>query len=456
MARKNYDRASVTVALIDGHRLTRVEFKSGAAVSLSEQDYDTELEAIKAASPKYAMSRKTVLVWCGLVTARISRTVQPSEHPEAAQLADARYLAKVFGKDSFVAMSGSVALSPEAQPEILEYLAATRPRMVFSGMCVAPDQDGIWLRVGRRNVEATLVSKGEIRGWTALCEGLDSVAKMIQQGTPAAAARSRLSEQVVSEVRMAIMQWQRTRTVPPQIWLHGPGGDPSSEIHQALLLHSGCRVAPPNMPVPASVELSQFVSLLPTSKYALTSPRADQPQFVLKKSAKDRRRKIVAAATMLLLAISGMSIYSALLGSLKQQQLADKERELEELTKELQELENSFGDRNITDLEEMRETLNLIKGEKSPDWGMIFRLAERFAKPEQPLTVSSDRSKTSVSTVICCKGTDDYSPLLTELDNWARIIYGKEASASVGTSIQEGPNREISVSALLSIPDNSG
>ena len=186
--------------------------------------------------------------------------------------------------------------------------------MALSGMCVDLDQDGIWLRVGRRNVEATLVHKGAISGWIALCEGLDFVAQRIQEGKSAVSARAELADRVVGELRMAIMQWQRTRTVPPQVWLHGPGGDPSGEVHQALLLNSGCRVAPPNMRAPAAFELAQHIPLLPTILNALRAPVLRQPQATLRKAGAAQKLMLLKAGLAAAAVLAAAAAVSAFMG----------------------------------------------------------------------------------------------------------------------------------------------
>ena len=428
--------------LVDGAKLTEVSFKAGEPVSVSEQDYDTELEALRTATSK--RSRRLV-VWCGLVTARVARPVESAEHPDATPLADARYLMKVFGADHFVAMSGSVALSPDAQTEVIEHLASAKPRMVLSGMCVDLEQDGIWVRVGRRNVEATLVHKGAINGWIALCEGLDFVAQQIQDGESAAKARSELADRVAGELRMAIMQWQRTRTVPPQIWLHGPGGDPSGEVHQALLLNSGCRVAPPNMTKPSSFELMQHIPLLPTVLSSLEAPILTQPQRVLRKAGVTRKlvmlRTIAVAAGILL----GLAVLSGVMGANSKRSLAAKEVEIERMSSVIDPEVRA----NANKLRDIEAGFKVMEREPYPDWSMLFRLAERFPGEEGQLAVSSDRERTSITAEICCDGIRGYEQLMQELDEWAEAIYGPGAYAVGGSSVFEDLTGSMTVSAAL-------
>lgn len=438
-------RTRSTVVLIDSKKLVEIELKANEIISASEHEYATEIDALRTVSSKY--SRK-LLVWCGLVTARVSRSVKSFEHPKVKRLADARYLAKAFAEDHFIATSGSVALSPNIQPEVMEHLATTKPQMVLSGMCVGFDQNGIWVRVGRRSVEATLVYEGKISGWIALCEGLDSVGQAIQEGTPAAIARSQLAERVVSEMRMAIMQWQRTRTVPSQIWLHGPGGDPSGEVHQALLLHSGCRVTPPNIKVPTTIELSQFTSLLPTVIHALDAPRIKQPQTVMKEQSADKKRRLSLLAALGVLVLVGMTVLSNWLRGSREEYLDDIENQLISLTTEV--------DNDIrAELQERKDTLNtltLLEGEKYPDWTMLFRLAEAYPAEGTTLSVSSDRSRTSVNTTICCDGVASYEDKRKELDRWAKVIYGPLAQAESSARIQENIGRELRIGVTLGLP----
>lgn len=445
VSKERLRRTRSTVVLIDSKKLVEIELKANEIVSTSEHEYATEIDALRAVSSKY--SRK-LLVWCGLVTARVSRSVKSFEHPKVKRLADARYLAKAFAEDHFIATSGSVALSPNIQPEVVEHLAATKPRMVLSGMCVGLDQNGIWVRVGRRNVEATLVYEGKINGWIALCEGLDSVGEAIREGTPAAVARSQLAERVVSEMRMAIMQWQRTRTVPSQIWLHGPGGDPSGEVHQALLLHSGCRVTPPNIKVPTTIELSQFTSLMPTVIHALDAPRIEQPQTVIKEQSVAKKRRLALLAALGVLVLIGMTVIS-------NGQRGGREEYLDEKEKELISLQAEVDTATQADLQEREDTINtltLLEGEKYPDWTMLFRLAEAYPTEGTTFSVSSDRSRTSVSTTICCDGVASYDEKMNELRKWAQVIYGPSAQAESGSKIQETVGREIRIGVTLGLP----
>lgn len=438
-------RTRSTVVLIDSKKLVEIELKANEIVSASEHEYVTEIDALRAVSSKY--SRK-LLVWCGLVTARVSRSVKSFEHSKVKRLADARYLAKAFAEDHFVATSGSVALSPNIQPEVMEHLATTKPRMVLSGMCVGLDQNGIWVRVGRRSVEATLVYEGKISGWIALCEGLDSVGEAIKEGTSAAIARSQLAERVVSEMRMAIMQWQRTRTVPSQIWLHGPGGDPSGEVHQALLLHSGCRVTPPNIQVPTTIELSQFTSLLPTVIHALDAPRIGQPQTVVKEQSVAKTRRLGLLAALGVLVLIGMAFISNGQGGSRQDYLDERKQELISLRAEV---DNETQD-DLKEREDTLNTLTLLEGEKYPDWTMLFRLAEAYPTEGTTFSVSSDRSRTSVNTTICCDGVASYEEKIKELDKWAKVIYGPLAQAESGSTIEEDIGRELRIGVVLGLP----
>lgn len=443
---KNKYRKHMTVSIVDGTKLTKLNFKSGELESANEQDYDTELATLQAATPRYGASKRTRLVWCGQATARVARSVKPSEHPEAKKLADAGYLAKVFGEDYFVAMSGSIALSPDAQPEILEHLNDTNPKMVLSGMCVGDDQDGIWLRVGRRNVEATLQHQGKISGWMILCDGLDTVAEIIQKGTDPVVARSKLADQIVSETRMAIMQWQRTRTVPPQIWLHGPGGEPSGEIHQTLLLHSGCRVAPPNIKTPTQIELSQFTTLLPTAKHALNAPLLQQPRAVLQESSRTKRFKLIVAVAIAAVFMGTTAFISNFLGNKNQERLDKLRKEAQTLQ---QHLDKSASQENLETAKNIQAVFDALSGEHSPNWNMLFRLGERFLSEDGTFEVSSDRQSTSVTT-ISDNGLAGIETIMKELDEWAKVIYGKDAYA-IGGSNTEGPDLKVHISAHLGL-----
>lgn len=445
--KKRFHRTRSTVVLIDSKKLTEVELRANEIVSASEHEYATEIDALRAVSLKY--SRK-LLVWCGLVTARVSRSVKSFEHPKVKRLADARYLAKAFGEDHFIATSGSVALSPNIQPEVVEHLAATKPRMVLSGTCVGLDQNGIWVRVGRCSVEATLVYEGKINGWIALCEGLDSVGQAIQEGTPAAVARSQLAERVTSEVRMAIMQWQRTRTVPSQIWLHGPGGDPSGEVHQALLLHSGCRVTPPNVKTSTTIELSQFTSLLPTVIHALDAPRIEQPQAVLKEQSTAKKYRLASLAALGVLVFIAMAFVSDARGDHLARYLDEKEDELASAQADIDNTQKDYYQK----LDDTLNTLNLLAGEKYPDWTMLFRLAETYPEEGKDFSVFSNRSFTSVSTAVCCDGVASYAEKMEELDKWAKVIYGPLARAVSGADITETIEREIQIKATLGLPSS--
>ena len=440
-SRSDMQRLRLSVMLIDSTKLVEFKIKSGEVVSVTEQDYDSELKALQFATSKRG---RKLLLWCGLVTARVARPANPAEHPDAAELADAQYLKKVFGADHFVAMQGAVALSPDAQTEVIEHLAATKPQMVLSGLCVG-EQDGIWLRVGRRNVEATLVHEGQISGWIALCEGMDSVVTMIRGGQSAVEARSQLANQVVSEVRMAIMQWQRTRTVPPQIWLHGPGGDPSGEVHQALLLHSGCRVAPPNMETSGTLELSLHIPLLPTVVHALKAPLLRQPQAVLKQVDAAKRRILIKAAAAMVIVLFGITSLAAFMGNRSKNSLENIEKQIDELkplvSSEIQERAN--------ELKEVESLLANLSGEESPNWTMLFRLGEVFGHSTEGITVQSNQTGTSVSTRI--SSTDEYAPLMKELDEWAKAIYGPDAYARGGGFPSESSRGEIEVSASLGL-----
>ena len=438
---ENFRRSRLEAMIVDGSKLTTVEFKNGAAVSVAEQDYDTEMEALKAATSKRG---RRLLVWCGLVTARVARPAETSEHPDARPLADARYLAKVFGADHFTAMSGAVALSPDAQTEVIEHLDSAKPRIVLSGMCVNLEQDGIWLRAGRRNVEATLVSNGAISGWIALCEGLDSVARAIRDGKPATQARSELADRVTNELRMTIMQWQRTRTVPPQIWLHGPGGDPSGKVHQALLLNSGCRVAPPKMDAPGTLELTQHIPMLPTALHALDAPLLKQPQAVLRKVGSTKRKSRMKAASAALAAILLVTFVAAVVGRLAEQSLTEKEQQVAVFKAKEPEIAAERA-RQRSEQELKAE----IDRPDEPNWGMLFKLADRF--PTDPYSVSSDRRSTTLEVDVYTE--EDYLGLLEELDWWAKQIYGPEAYASTGKNFAQRADGKIEVSARLGHQD---
>lgn len=430
--------------MVDGTRVTEVRFKSGEAVSVSEHDHGTELEAVSAAASKRG---SRLLVWCGAVSARVARPVDASEHPDATGLADALYLQKVFGEGQPAAMSGAVAISPDMPGDVAELIASRRPQMVVSGMCVGLDDEGIWLRVGRSIVEATLVHDGQISGWTELCKGLDSVAEQIARGRAAQRARTDLAERVVLETRRAIMQWQRTRTVPPSIWLHGPGGDPAGEVHQALLAHSGCRVALPSAGTAAAAGAAQHTLLLPTAARSLAAPRLQQPVRVLKQASKGKQRlalKVTAAAVAVL---GVMAAVAALQGQSVKQRIDRATRELNQLQDDPQ---TAAGKQLVAEAEAVADLVARLSGSDSPNWEMLFALAERFRgyAEDDELTVQSDRQQTAI-TLSVPGGVEDLAEVLDEMDAWAEAIYGPGAYSASGPTAKETPGGEMVISARL-------
>ena len=344
-------------------------------------------------------------------------------------------------------MSGAVAISPDMPGDVAELIASRRPQMVVSGMCVGLDDEGIWLRVGRSIVEATLVHDGQISGWTELCKGLDSVAEQIARGRAAQRARTDLAERVVLETRRAIMQWQRTRTVPPSIWLHGPGGDPAGEVHQALLAHSGCRVALPSAGTAAAAGAAQHTLLLPTAARSLAAPRLQQPVRVLKQASKGKQRlalKVTAAAVAVL---GVMAAVAALQGQSVKQRIDRATRELNQLQDDPQ---TAAGKQLVAEAEAVADLVARLSGSDSPNWEMLFALAERFRgyAEDDELTVQSDRQQTAI-TLSVPGGVEDLAEVLDELDAWAEAIYGPGAYSASGPTAKETPGGEMVISARL-------
>ncbi|MDE0195581.1 MAG: hypothetical protein OXP08_08525 [bacterium] len=435
-------RRAPLVVTVDGTRVTEVRFRSGEAVSVSEHDHGTELEAVQAAASKRG---NRLLVWCGPVSARVSRPAASSEHPDAAALADAAYLQKVFGKDRPAAMSGEVAMSPDMADDTAAFVASRRPRMVMSGMCVRSEDEGIWLRVGRSVVEATLVHGGRISGWSQLCEGLDSVAGQISGGRAAQRARSDLAERVVLETRRAIMQWQRTRTVPPSIWLHGPGGDPSGDIHQALLSRSGCRVALPA--VDAAAEAAQHALVLPVAACSLAAARLQQPARVLQSASRGNRALALKVAASAVAVLAVMAIVAALQGRSVGQRIDAATREIGLYQDDPQ----AAADKQIVaEAEEAQTLLSRLSGSGGPNWEMLFALNERFRgyAEDEEFSLRSDRQQTSISLTVP-GGIEHLTGVLDELDVWAEAIYGPGAYSVSGSGVDEIPGSGIQVTVLL-------
>ena len=441
-------RKRSTVILIDGTKLTEIAFRSSNAMTVTENDHDTAAEALQAALVKRGGRR--MLVWCGRVTARVSRPVEASEHADVKRLADAQYLAKVFGKDHFVAMSGAVAMTPDVPSESAEELAERAPRMTVSGMCVNLDEDGIWLRVGRSLAEATLVHQGQISGWTTLCDGLNSVAERIRQGQAPMRARADLAERVASETRRAIMQWQRTRTVPPQIWLHGPGGDPSGEVHQALVLHSGCRVAPPRTEEGESAgpALSQYTSVLPAATWALSAPQLHQPVSVLDEAGKLKRQQKLRITAAVLAVFGGMAAFAEYQGfQVKERSEAAQAR--------ITAAENAAKseERQIVDkAKRVKPLVDHMQAYEAPDWSKLFEMHERYPNETGLMSIQASNHQTDINVADCCDGINMYPELLAEFEQWARAIYGPEATATSTSGIQEEADGTIRANSSLNRP----
>ena len=436
-------RLSATVVVIDGNKLTTTVFKADKVVSVAEQDYDTETEALQAAISK---SGRKLLVWCGGIAARVARPVDTSEHPDVVRLADARYLAKVFGSDHLAAMSGTVAMAPDPQDEVAKILAtSTTPRAVLAGMCVNLEEEGIWLRVGRTSAEATLVHDGRINGWATLCEGLNSVAERIRQGQSPANARADLADQVVTETRKVIMQWQRTRTVPPWIWLHGPGGDPSGEVHQALLLHSGCRVAAPPVEEPADFGLTQYTPLLPLAVHSLTATRLQRPERTLQESSRIKKRQMITWSAVAAVVLAAMAGYSSYIGRQAKARIAEADARIAAANQRIPEADRQLVDQAIA----VRPVLDLLNGSSSPDWELMFRLQERFPPKNGLLALQASRLNMSITAKACCDGLAEYKALSEELENWAKVIFGSGARAQLGMSGEENADGTVSVGAIL-------
>ena len=348
-------------------------------------------------------------------------------------------------------MTGTVAMTPAPHDDALEILNASSARMAVSGMCVNLDEDGIWLRVGRSTAEATLVHEGRISGWTALGGGLDSVAERIRQGTSPAQARSELAERVLAETRKAIMQWQRTRTVPPWIWLHGPGGDPSGEVHHALLLHSGCRVAPPSIEEPAAVGLTQHMPVLPTAVQSLSAKQLRRPKRTLQESSRAKTRRAVVVATVATVMLSGTAYYSMTIGHKARVRTDEANARRAVAEASIDHEARATAERAV----QVQPVLDLLHGVSSPDWSRIFRLNERFPKDDGLLRFKANRTSTDILASACCDGVIGYTGLAEELDGWAKIIYGPGAMAQVTLDYTEKPDGSINAGATLRRPVQS-
>lgn len=421
-------RKGQSVVLLDSNKVIEVQFKAGQVAAISEDTYDSEFDALQSVSKGRGSK---IVVWCGYIAARQSRRVEASEHSSVKSIADARYLERSFGNNKLAAMSGEIALAPVPNPqsaeadEISQHLDSMKSRMVVSGMCVS-NADGIWLRVGRSIVEATLMHKGRIRTWSALCPGLDSVAENIRKGMPAERARAELAEKVANETRRVIITWQRSHTVASHIWLHGPGGDPAGAISQALLLHSGCRVSPPVLNMEPTGEAMRYITSLPTAMHALTTVQLYRPQDVLKKAGRARRVLVMKIAGAVVAVLIGMTIFANWRGGGIDSRIKALKAEQESLANDADDIRER--DRAIAVKDKIAE---LIDGVGRPNWEEIIHLYE-----EQPIAGENEdliaqyngTDSVSFSVTIPSAGLDT---LEEQMENLAEIVYGAGASATV-------------------------
>lgn len=448
------NRLPSTVLMVDETRLLEVKFKSGQVLSVVETEHPDSLAALKVAN---STRGNNVIVWCGPAVARLARPMDTTEHADAVPLADAQYLMKVFGESVPSVMRGVVAMAPVSDNlELANYLATMKTPMTISAMCVDMRKDGIWLRVGRSSVEATLVNDNEIGGWTVLCKGLDAVSEKIRQGQPVKRARIELAEQVANETRRRIMQWQRNRTVPSQIWLHGPGGDSSGEIYDSLIQNSGCRVTGPTLGVAASIDAMRFTPLLPAAESALYAPRLRRPSDILTEFSRDKRRLVIKLAVGAIAILFGMTVVSANQGNNLTGKLKDRDNELTQLA---QEYENRSTlaqwaaikpdyERRIGVVDENGEIVKV--GE--PRWAEAFAFYNRFKGviADPSVVASFNGGPISLKLVV---HKDNRKDVEKELGAWAKVLYGEDGVAKTETALSDvydDDGDQVDINATLS------
>ena len=301
------------VYIYEGDRYLTVRFKHDTILSASKSKtfQYPELAAQDMNKRVRRAGRQAVVIWTtGDLVTRSAKGVLDNVAESAVAFKIADQLKKIFSPgNSISSLFGQVAMETRDVPGKGIYTTRkVSKRVAFNGGAVGTD-DGMWVRVGYDNVQATLVKNGEVVGWKSLGTGISLIEERLRRsevGSPEHGGETdRFVSNLVSEVSKAIVEWLVMATVNT-IWLHGPGAGLRG-LSAELARNTGCKVLSPRLGDYKIADEVEDTNLLCTAVYAENAPYVLIPNavFSAEKRAQRNRYAMIGGAYLSIIAVMG-------------------------------------------------------------------------------------------------------------------------------------------------------